>query len=70
MFAREENSLTNSDVLDEYFEKDANDLTNYILLIDEPNIYLHASAQLDLLNNIFKEKLRDIQIIYTTIAHI
>lgn len=53
-------------LLHEYFEKDANDLTNYILLIDEPNIYLHASAQLDLLNNIFKEKLRDIQIIYTT----
>lgn len=40
--------------------------TEYILLLDEPNIYLHAEAQYDLLNNVFKDKLSDVQIIYST----
>lgn len=40
--------------------------TEHILLLDEPNIYLHAEAQYDLLNNVFKDKLSDVQIIYST----
>ncbi len=49
----------------EYFNN-TNINTTYILLLDEPNIYLHAEAQFDLLNNVFKEKLYDVQIIYST----
>lgn len=49
----------------EYLEK-KDENVNYILLLDEPNIYLHAAAQNDLLNKVFKDKLRDIQIIYST----
>lgn len=49
----------------EYF-KNIEENTKYILLLDEPNIYLHAEAQYDLLNNVFKQKLRDVQIIYST----
>lgn len=48
----------------DYFDSDSN--SNYILLIDEPNIYLHAEAQFDLLNSVFKNKLKNIQVIYTT----
>lgn len=39
---------------------------NHILLIDEPNLYLHAGAQKDLLYRIFKTEFKDMQIIYTT----
>lgn len=49
----------------EYFINETKN-TSYILLLDEPNIYLHAEAQYDLLNNVFKEKLNDVQIIYST----
>lgn len=49
----------------EYFNN-IEENTKYILLLDEPNIYLHAEAQYDLLNNVFKQKLRDVQIIYST----
>lgn len=49
----------------EYFNK-IDDKDYYILLIDEPNIYLHGEAQDDLLKSVFKEKLFDTQIIYTT----
>lgn len=49
----------------EYFTNE-NQKTEYILLLDEPNIYLHAEAQNDLLKNVFKEKLNDVQIIYST----
>lgn len=48
-----------------YFENKEDNII-YILLLDEPNIYLHAEAQFDLLQNVFKKKLRDIQIIYST----
>ena len=43
-----------------------NDKNNKILLLDEPNLYLHAEAQKDLLNRVFKEEFKDLQIIYTT----
>lgn len=49
----------------EYFINETKN-TSYVLLLDEPNIYLHAEAQYDLLNNVFKEKLNDVQIIYST----
>lgn len=49
----------------EYFNNTSPN-TEYILLLDEPNIYLHAEAQHDLLNNVFKEKLFDVQTIYST----
>ena len=39
---------------------------NHILLIDEPNLYLHAGAQRDLLYRIFKSEFQDMQIIYST----
>lgn len=48
----------------EYIEKSTD--YNYVLLIDEPNLYLHATAQKDLLDRIFKEEFKDIQILYTT----
>lgn len=49
----------------EYFNN-ADTNVYYILLLDEPNIYLHGEAQFDLLNNVFKKKLFDVQIIYST----
>lgn len=39
---------------------------NYILLLDEPNLYLHPGAQKNLLFNVFKNEFNDTQIIYTT----
>ena len=39
---------------------------NYILLLDEPNLYLHPGAQKNLLFNVFKKEFIDTQIIYTT----
>lgn len=39
---------------------------NVIFLIDEPNMYLHASAQKDLLENVFKKEFSGTQILYTT----
>lgn len=39
---------------------------NYILLLDEPNLYLHPGAQKNLLFNVFKNEFTDTQIIYTT----
>lgn len=39
---------------------------NYILLLDEPNLYLHPGAQRNLLFNVFKNEFVDTQIIYTT----
>ena len=49
----------------EYFNQNSIN-KSYILLLDEPNVYLNATAQRDLLNNVFKENLSDMQIIYTT----
>lgn len=43
-----------------------NDVNNKILLLDEPNLYLHAEAQKDLLERIFKIEFKGIQIVYTT----
>lgn len=43
-----------------------NDTNNKILLLDEPNLYLHAEAQRDLLERVLKEEFKNIQIIYTT----
>lgn len=43
-----------------------NDSHNKILLLDEPNLYLHAEAQMDLLERVFKKEFKNIQIIYTT----
>lgn len=40
--------------------------TNYILLLDEPNLYLHPGAQNNLLYNVFNKEFSDVQIIYTT----
>ena len=49
----------------EYFKEEITNKT-YILLLDEPNVYLNAVAQKDLLEKVFKENLNDMQIIYTT----
>lgn len=49
----------------DYFENESKNY-KYILLLDEPNIYLHAEAQKDLLENVFKLKLNDVQVIYST----
>lgn len=40
--------------------------TNYVLLLDEPNLYLHPGAQRNLLFNVFNKEFSDSQIIYTT----
>lgn len=40
--------------------------TNYVLLLDEPNLYLHPGAQNNLLYNVFYKEFEDTQIIYTT----
>lgn len=53
--------LTLYDYLDEKVHSE-----NHILLIDEPNLYLHAGAQRDLLYRIFKNEFQDMQIIYST----
>ena len=42
------------------------DNTKYILLFDEPNLYLNPSAQFDLLERVFKNEFENDQIIYTT----
>lgn len=39
---------------------------NYILLLDEPNLYLHPGAQRNLLFNVFKNEFDNTQIVYTT----
>ena len=39
---------------------------NYILLLDEPNLYLHPGAQKNLLLKVFKNEFSGTQIIYTT----
>ncbi len=49
----------------DYLEEN-NHNENHILLIDEPNLYLHAGAQKDLLYRIFETEFKDMQIIYTT----
>ena len=38
----------------------------YILLLDEPNLYLHPGAQRNLLFNVFKNEFINSQVIYTT----
>lgn len=48
----------------DYIEK--NDKNNKILLLDEPNLYLHAGAQKDLLERVFKKEFKGLQIIYST----
>lgn len=39
---------------------------NYVLLLDEPNLYLHPGAQNNLLYNVFYKEFSDVQILYTT----
>lgn len=48
----------------EYLQR--NDDIKYILLFDEPNLYLNPSAQNDLLERVFKKEFKNEQIIYTT----
>lgn len=43
-----------------------NDNTKYVLLLDEPNLYLHPGAQKNLLFNVFYNDFSDMQICYTT----
>ena len=38
----------------------------YILLLDEPNLYLHPGAQNNLLYNVFYKEFKSLQIVYTT----
>ncbi|MBR3363066.1 MAG: AAA family ATPase [Bacilli bacterium] len=49
----------------DYLEKKAEDI-NYVLLLDEPNLYLHPGAQKNLLNNVFYKDFSNLQIFYTT----
>ena len=49
----------------DYLNK-TNDNINYILLLDEPNLYLHPGAQNNLLFNVFYKEFNDVQIVYTT----
>lgn len=42
------------------------DDNKYILLLDEPNLYLHPAAQKDLLTEVFENEFKDIQIIFST----
>jgi predicted ATP-dependent endonuclease of OLD family len=49
----------------DYLEKNDNN-TKYILLLDEPNMFLHAAAQKDLLERVFKKEFKDFQILYST----
>lgn len=48
----------------DYLNNDSD--VNYILLLDEPNLYLHPGAQKNLVFNVFKHEFIDTQIIYTT----
>lgn len=48
----------------EYLQR--KDDIKYILLFDEPNLYLNPSAQFDLIERVFKKEFKDDQIIYTT----
>ena len=48
----------------EYLQR--KDKTKYILLFDEPNLYLNPSAQYDLLERVFKKEFKNEQIIYST----
>ena len=48
----------------EYLQR--NDDIKYILLFDEPNLYLNPSAQYDLLERVFKQEFKNDQIVYTT----
>lgn len=48
----------------EYLQR--KDDAKYILLFDEPNLYLNPSAQFDLLERVFKNEFKNDQIIYTT----
>ena len=48
----------------EYLQRKDN--TKYILLFDEPNLYLNPSAQYDLLERVFKKEFKNEQIIYST----
>ena len=48
----------------EYLQRD--DDIKYILLFDEPNLYLNPSAQYDLLERVFKQEFKNEQIVYTT----
>ena len=48
----------------EYLNKTDN--TKYILLLDEPNLYLHPGAQNNLLFNVFYKEFNDVQIVFTT----
>ena len=49
----------------DYLEKPNNN-TKYVLLLDEPNLYLHPGAQKNLLFNVFYKDFNDMQICYTT----
>lgn len=49
----------------EYLEKNESSI-KYVLLLDEPNLYLHPGAQKNLLFNVFYKEFSDLQIIYTT----
>lgn len=49
----------------DYLEKNDEGI-NYILLLDEPNLYLHPGAQKNLLYNVFYKDFSNIQIFYTT----
>lgn len=48
----------------EYLQR--KDSTKYILLFDEPNLYLNPSAQKDLVERVFKNEFSKEQIVYTT----
>lgn len=48
----------------EYLQR--KDDIKYVLLFDEPNLYLNPSAQFDLLERVFKTEFKNEQIIYTT----
>ena len=48
----------------EYFNNDTS--VTYILLFDEPNLYLNPLAQKDLLDRVFKKEFKGSQIIYST----
>lgn len=49
----------------EYLEEIDADFKN-ILLLDEPNLYLHPGAQKNLLYNVFYKDFSNVQVIYTT----
>lgn len=49
----------------DYLDTSESDV-KYVLLLDEPNLYLHPGAQNNLLYNVFYREFKDTQIIYTT----